>query len=60
LGAASYPETIASMSTHQFQWMTSLKSSSQDQQDCYEMIRALIDAGEPSPYEAYMNPWCKE
>ncbi len=59
-GQASYPESLAGMSTHQFQWMATLKPTAQAQQDCYEMIRALIDEGKPSPYEVYMNPACKE
>jgi len=26
--------------------------------DCYDVIKAALDAGNPSPYDAYMNDAC--
>jgi hypothetical protein len=56
---ATYPENIAGMNFHQFQWMTTLKPSHSVQEDCYDEIKAFLMGGDPSPYEQYMNPACQ-
>ena len=51
-----YPTSVGSDNAHQFQWMSSLRTS---QTDCYNMLKPLIEAGEPTPYTQFQNPGCE-
>ena len=50
-----YPEYVSGENTHQFQWMSSLKTG---QTDCYNELKPLIEAGDPTPYSQLGNPAC--